>query len=53
MAEIKIEISVTDIEPITELIDIVTSVPLEELPEPLRTKLQTWYDKHYSGDDAS
>ena len=51
MAGIKLEVSVTDIKPISELIDILTSVPLEELPDPLRTKLQNWYDNHYSEDD--
>lgn len=52
MAKVEIKLSVTDMEPVSELIDIITGFPKEELPESLREQLDTWYSKHYSKDSC-
>jgi hypothetical protein len=47
-AELKLNVSVLDMEPVTALIDIITSYPKEKLPDDLREKLDAWYAEYFT-----
>ena len=47
VAELKLNVSVLDTEPVAQLIDIITSYPKDKLPDDLREKLDAWYAEHF------
>lgn len=53
MSQITCKISVMDVEPVTELVDIICAYPREKMPDDLREQIEGWAHKWLKDEEST